>query len=206
MKINPASPLSRLCQVKGYSVGALGNTKQKVSLSSLWLYHLGQQLKTDLILGLGRGWLCGASGREWSLFCDNKPSGHFQPDLGKLPWGWFCSLNKRLLRPNHCNFLPNKCVRTPRRCLQPDASSSSSSWVNDILRPPRRPTALLAKVLPKVLPLSYLDNLINASLISDQFLPKYLRSWTSDRPMCSQWQAWIIWQRHCLWNPILVRC
>ena len=93
---NPASSLSRLCQVKGYSVGALGNTKQKVSFSSLWLYHLGQQRKTDPIQGLGRGWLCGASGREWSLFRDHKPSGHFQPDLGKLPWGWFCSLNKRL--------------------------------------------------------------------------------------------------------------
>ena len=37
---NRASALSRLCQVKGYSVGALGNTKQKVSkppISLIWL-------------------------------------------------------------------------------------------------------------------------------------------------------------------------
>ena len=48
-------------------------------------------------------------------------------------------------------FKLNICLRTLRRCLKPYASK----WINDTLSP--HPSALLAKVLLKVLALNYLD-------------------------------------------------
>ena len=72
--------------------------KQKLSHPPLSLALTSNSLQPEKISmethppqnipGLGRGWLRGAPGREWRLFCDNQPSCHFKPDLGALPWGW----------------------------------------------------------------------------------------------------------------------
>ena len=86
--------------MKGYSVGALENTKQKVSLPffqasylcrlSFFYLHLSSfvfYLNLFHASGLGRGRLRGASSRERGFLCHHQRPRHLQSNLGLLSWG-----------------------------------------------------------------------------------------------------------------------
>ena len=108
--------------MKGYSVGALENTKQKVSLPffqasylcrlSFFYLHISSFVFYLLNLfhasGLGRGRLRGASSRERGFLCHHQRPRHLQSDLGLLSWGL-----------QICKICPKKMQKMPYMSIEP---------------------------------------------------------------------------------------